>query len=146
MTKLVGLVLLALQFISISSMRVSQVPFKYNIFARDWRNKTKLVEGRTSPRFFQNIFGIRPGGDPSLSYDSWMELKNSPLFTNLTLEAVADKYGDLQFVVSGTETPSRTFSPEVAISSSRFGEPQISGGVRLYCLSFICHGILISHI
>jgi len=130
MMKQVGLVVLLMNLvITTVAMRVSQVPFKYNIFARDWRNKTKLIEGRTDPNFFQNIFGVRPGGDPSLSYDSWMELKSSPLFTNLTLEAVADKYGDLQFVITGTESPTRTFSPEVALSSSRFGEPQISGGV-----------------
>lgn len=118
-----------MQLACLDAMRVSQVPFKYNVFARDWRNKTKLVEGRTDRNFFQRIFRIRPFGDPSLNYDTWMELKNSPLFTNLTLEVIADKYGDLQFVVTGIESPSRTFSPEVALSSSRFGEPQISGGV-----------------
>ena len=130
MMKLVGFVALLMHLVSTAvSMRVSQVPFKYNIFARDWRNKTKLIECRTDSNFFQKIFGVQAGGDPSLSYDSWMELKNSPLFTNLTLEAVADKYGDLQFVVTGIESATRTFSPEVALSSSRFGEPQISGGV-----------------
>ena len=112
-----------------TGIRVSQVPFKYNIKTRNWRNSTQLVTGRTHSQFFQNVFGIKPGGSSSLNYDKWMGLKGSGLYTNLTLEAVVDENGDLQFLVSGIENPSKTFSPEVSLSSTRFGEPQISGGV-----------------
>ena len=63
--------------------------------------------------------------------NKWSELKakTNDIFNNLTLNAELDHNGDIQFVISGVEKPSRTISPEVTLSSNSKGA-KISGGIH----------------
>ena len=84
---------------------------------------------RTKPKFFEDVLGIKPGANATLSYQRWLELKSSGLFTNLTMEAVVDQNGDMSYLVFGKEKSSRQFSPEVSIASNKYGGFELSGGV-----------------
>lgn len=58
-----------------------------------------------------------------------MRASTKDIFTNLTLSAELDESGDIQFVIDGLEKSTRTFSPEISLSSNSNGA-KTSGGIH----------------
>ena len=125
------LLLIVIGLPQVVSIKVSTKPFILNLQSLTGKNMTTIIpEYRSNSKLFQNVLNIKPGCNASVSYDKWYALKASKLFNNLTMEAIIDENGDIQFIVNGIERPMRSFSPEISLSSDRFGEPQISGGIQ----------------
>lgn len=128
------------KIISASIYRTAKYPIILKLQRNINRNSSAPIYDsniKTKPELFQEALGLIPNSTFCLNYDSWLELKSSGLFHNLTAKSFM-RNNEIYLEISGIELPSTEFTPEVSVQDVS-KTPDFSGGVitalqRLYWL------------
>ncbi|RYH10475.1 hypothetical protein EON65_39480 [archaeon] len=89
-----------------------------------------LKPAKTKADLFSRTLGLVPGGEFDFHLPKWRSLQLSGLFRNLRAKTEIVN-GDVVLDISGIETPSASFSPEVSVSPL-MDDLQLSGGVSMH--------------
>lgn len=119
-----------------TGMVASKTPFrvataKYKVDRSSNTSQVEMKAGRTRPKFFENVLGIKSGQPFQFPLDKWRAIQQSDLFYNISGRTFQAEDG-IAMEVTAFEYPSLSIKPELSMGLSP-SNPDVSGGVRV-CL------------